>query len=520
MTATTRPVTLRSLSRDLVERQALAGGVVTLPSAELLRLPERAMQFGTGVFLRGFVGSILDDANRRGLFRGRVVAVSSTGSGRDDALNGQDGLYTLAVRGRDHGAARDDMRVIASTSRALSATRDWDAVLACARDPNISLVFSNTTEVGITLDEVDAVSPAARRSFPAKLTAFLLERARHFDYDASRAPLMLPCELIEGNGDRLRDIVRTLASRWHAERRFFAWIDEVRFCNTLVDRIVTAPSADAAPFDQALGYRDALLTCTEPYRLFAIEGDDDLRARLPIAGTEGVLVAPDITPYRLRKVRLLNGSHTLCAPLGLLAGCETVADAMADPQIGAFQRRILFDEIVPVLAVPGAAEFARDVLDRFQNPVMRHSLWDITLQGTAKMAVRVVPTILAHVARRQRVPQGLAFGFAMHLLFMRGDLQDARRRGGASVPADANGERVRGAWSGVRHPSEAELRHFVHHVCADRSLWGDDPALEALPGFVDAVATHLWRASTQGVQAALAALLGDQPSVGAEGPTG
>jgi tagaturonate reductase len=476
-----------------------------------MELPERAIQFGTGAFLRAFIGSFIDDANRRGAFGGRIVAVSSTGSGRDAAINNQDGLYTLGAGGRERGTPRREIQILASTSRALSADDEWPAVLQCARDPRIDLVFSNTTEVGITLDDVDASSPASRRSFPAKLTAYLFERARTFDFDGAYAPVVIPCELIDENGDRLREIVQTLASRWRLDARFAHWLERVTFCNTLVDRIVTTAGPDAADarLDHELGYHDELLTLTERYRLFAIQGSEVLRSRLRFATDDGgrILIAPDIAPYRVRKLRVLNGAHTICAPVGLLAGCETVADMVAHMHVGAFQRRVIFDEIAPTLTVPGATEFAREVLDRFANPFIRHALWDITLHGATKMSVRVVPTIVEHVERYRRIPQGLTFGFAMYLLFMRGELHDARRRAGQPVPADASGEKIGAAWKGVEPSHTQALGAFVSRVCADRSLWRHD--LAAIPGFTDAVADHLARAHVDGVESALGALVAD-----------
>jgi len=507
--------TLPRLSRDLIARGGLGGHPeVDVPTAALMELPERAVQFGTGAFLRAFIGSFVDDANGRGAFNGRIVAVSSTGSGRDDAINNQDGLYTLAAGWRERGKPRRTVRILASTSRALAADHQWPHVLECARDPRIDVVFSNTTEVGITLDDADVHSPSTRRSFPAKLTAYLFERARTFDFDVAHAPVVIPCELIDDNGAKLLQIVETLASRWRLDARFGEWLGRVTFCNTLVDRIVTTPASNSAETerpDHALGYHDELLTITERYRLLAIQGNEALRARLRFATDEaqggGILVAPDIAPYRLRKLRILNGVHTICAPLGLLSGCETVGDLVAHPRVGAFQRRAMFDEIAPTLSVPGATEFAREVMDRFANPFIRHALWDITLHGAAKMSVRVVPTIVEHVERHRRIPQALTFGFAMYLLFSRGDLQDARRRAGHRVPADTNGDRIRAAWASVEPSHAPALAAFVGRMCADRSFWGYD--LSALPGFTDAVTEHLTRAHVEGVDSALGAALGD-----------
>jgi tagaturonate reductase len=499
-----------TLTRALVGSPLLRGnGAIELPSADMLELPERAIQFGTGALLRGLVDFFVDQANAHGRFGGRIVMVGTTGSGRDRRLNDQDGLFTLVVQGLVDGVPRRECRVISSVSRALSATTEWNGVLRAAESPAVDLIFSNTTEVGIVLDETDASAGAeggVPRSFPAKLAKLLLHRARHFAHDPARAPVVIPCELIEDNGDRLRGIVTTLAERWGLEPAFMQWLSRVVFCNTLVDRIVPgAPSGEQArELDDALGYDDAMLTVCEPYRLFAIQGDDALRARLGFADTDpGVIVAPDIAPYRERKVRLLNGAHTSFVSLALLAGCTTVREAVAHPVIGAFLRTVLFDEIVPSIAVPGATDFAREVMDRFANPYLQHALWDITLQGTTKLRVRLVPTIVAYARRTGQAPRALALGFAGFLAFQRGELHAERRSAGAPVPPDAAGDVVRAHWDSA---TSIDLTEFVRGVSAERELWGTD--LSAVPGFVEIVTDHLARIRREGVVAAVSALVG------------
>ena len=213
--ATERPV-------SSVRLPALDASVVA-PSG----LPERAIQFGTGVLLRGLVDAILDDANRAGKFRGRVVAVGSTGSGRDDTINRQNGLFTLRVEGLVNGVKTRESRVISSVSRALSAIREWDAVLECAWNPELDVVFSNATEVGTALDPEDERAPdGAPRSFPAKLTRFLETRARAFDYARDKGVVVIPCELIERNGDTLRELVLSLAGCWKLGSRFTDWVGD------------------------------------------------------------------------------------------------------------------------------------------------------------------------------------------------------------------------------------------------------------------------------------------------------
>lgn len=475
------------------------------PPPALLDLPERVLQFGTGAFLRGFVDFFIDEANRRDAFGGRVVAVGSTGSGRDARLNEQDGLYTLVARGVVGGERQEERRVVAAVSRALSARDDWGAVLALARSPELRLVVSNTTEVGITLDERDRYEDAPPRSFPGKLARVLAERGTAVGYDETRGVVVLPCELIEGNGDRLREIVLTHVRRWGIDAALERWIERaVPFCNTLVDRIVPgAPGGeDANALGAILDYDDAMLTISESYRLFAIQRPRDARGAAMLdalglsAADAGVVVTDDVTPYRERKVRLLNGTHTIMVPLAMLHGCLTVRDALAHETVGRFIRHVLLDEIAWATDAPGAERFARDVLDRFANPAIHHALADITLQQTTKMRVRVVPSIVGYGERSGRAPASLAFGFAAYLLFL---------RGAASTRPDDEGERVRAHW---RAAGDDAVR-MATEVCADVALWGT--SLDKVRGFVPAVGDALERMTCEGIPAALEAHLAGVP---------
>jgi tagaturonate reductase len=457
--------------------------------------PERVLQFGTGGFLRGFIGHFIDVANKRANFNGRIVAVGSTGSGRDRVYNDQDGLYTLWVRGMREGEVASELQLVSSFSRALSAQHEWSEVLAIARTRELELICSNTTEAGIALGDSDRFDDAPPASFPAKLTRVLWERAQHFDFASNAGVVVLPCELIENNGDRLRELILTTARRWNLDARFEKWVDmHVPFCNTLVDRIVPgeAPREAREKAWEELGYQDDLLTVCEPYRLFAIEAADDVAGRLRFMEADSaIVVTDDIAPYRLRKVRLLNGAHTILVPLALLSGCTTVADAVGDARVGAFLRHVLFNELVPSVDAEGTSFFAHHVLERFANPFIRHELFDITLQQTMKMRVRIVPTITEYAAQFGTTPPSVAFGFAAWLLFMRTE---------PSQRPDAHAEHVRTYW---REYTAAQP--LARAVARDAGLWGTD--LTSVPGFAEAVAESLEAMMRDGVKEALDAHL-------------
>ncbi len=497
----TRP----ALNARLVRARDFAASVpVNLPDPSLLTLPERIAQFGTGALLRGLVDYIVDAANRERKFNGRVVAIGSTGSGRDDLVNAQDGLYTLLIEGVENGKTVREHRVIGAVSRALSATAEWKAVLDVARNPDIEIIFSNTTEVGIVLDDGDLPELNPPRSFPGKLTRFLYERARTFDYDVARGVTVLPCELIEQNGAKLREIVLLLVTRWGLGDKFSQWIEEgVSFCDTLVDRIVSgAPRAQrSTEVEEELGYRDELVTVCEPYRLLAIGADSRTRSRLaPLVTDNSVILTGDVTPYRERKVRILNGAHTAMVSLALLCGCETVFDAATDTDVGRFLREVVLDEILPTVDVPGAEQFAREVLERFSNPYIAHSLMDITLHGTTKVRVRVVPSIVSYANSHGHPPAALSLGFAAFLFFLRGEIQSQRTAAGLAVPPDDAAARIRIAWKrfGDSDESFAEL---TREVCGDSTLWGAD--LGKVPGFFETITEQLSSIARNGARATL-----------------
>ncbi|HWC75733.1 MAG TPA: hypothetical protein VG454_17535, partial [Gemmatimonadales bacterium] len=329
-------------------------------------LPERVLQFGTGMLLRALCATSVDAANRAGRAAGRIVVVQSTAHGNARALNAQDGLFTLVERGLENGERVERTRLIGAISRALIAETEWQTVRDVAARPEIRVIVSNVTEAGFQIEA----------QFPARLTDALHAR---FERLTDSPPLfVIPTELVPHNGARLAAMVDQLVPRFPRPAEFRRWLStHVRFCSSLVDRITTGEPAadDRAALEARLGYADALLTVTEPYAFWAIEGDPEaLRHAFPIDAGESVIFERDISFYETRKLRLLNATHTAIAPLALLAGIRTVRDALNDSRLGPFLRRILFDEIIPAtdLPVDGARAFASSVVERFSNPWLDH----------------------------------------------------------------------------------------------------------------------------------------------------
>jgi Mannitol-1-phosphate/altronate dehydrogenases len=476
---------------------------VAPPPDAIFDLPEKVLQFGTGVLLRGLPDYFIDKANRQGLFNGRIVVVKSTDAGGSEAFDKQDGLYTLCIRGLDNGRKIEENIINSSISRVLSAKNEWKEILQCAHNPHMQIIISNTTEVGIQLvqDDIHKHPPV---SYPGKLLAFLLERYKAFDGSRQSGMVIVPTELIPDNGKKLEGIVLELAHLNGLDDAFIQWLENCNyFCNSLVDRIVPG-KPDAATREQLekqLGYTDELLTMSEVYRLWAIEGGEHIQSVLSFAGVdEGVVIAPDINLFRELKLRMLNGTHTLSCGLAWLAGFDTVKHAMDDAAMQNFMAGLMLQEIgagIPYEVAPQtAADFGRKVLDRFANPSIEHHWINITMQYTSKMKMRNVPVITTYFKRCNAVPANISLGFAAYLLFLKPvakkqDIYYGEWQGKEYLIQDDFAAYFMDKWSKL---SASDL---VDEVLADTGLWGED--LSALPGFAQAVKDNLNALLTQGV---------------------
>lgn len=444
-------------------------------------LPERVLQFGTGVLLRGLPDYFIDKANKEGTFNGSIVVIKSTDKGNTDAYTEQDNLFTHCIQGIVQGKRVEEYIINSAISRVLSAASQWQDILACAENPEMEIVISNTTEVGITLTD-DDITAAPPSSFPGKLLAFLHHRYQHFNGDAAKGMVIIPTELIPDNGTKLRDILLQLAQRNKLGAGFIAWLQEANHCcNSLVDRIVPGalPAAAHAATEQQLGYTDSLMIMSEAYALWAIEtGSEEVRNKLSFSKADnGIVIAPDIDVFRELKLRLLNGTHTLMCGLAVLAGYETVKDAMEDPVMESCIAALMKSEIIPAITSvkvreDAALRFAGSVLDRFRNPFIEHRWMSITMQYTSKLKMRVVPILTSHYHRSEEVPALIALGFAAWLLFMKGNRA-----------TDDHAALLSSKWQ------QLEPAALVKDVLADQMLWGTD--LTALKGFTQAVTVML-----------------------------
>jgi len=487
-----------------------------IPTPQMLALPEKVLQFGTGVLLRGLPDYFIDKANRQGLFNGRVVVVKSTSKGGTAEFDDQDSLYTICVRGIENGQKIEENIISGAISRVLTASSEWKAILDLAVNPEIEIVLSNTTEVGIQLvDDNILLQPPV--SFPGKLLAVLVERFRAFNGDKSKGLIIVPTELIPGNGDKLKGIVQELARKHQLDEDFMQWLAESNtFCNTLVDRIVPGKpdAATLARLEEELGYQDELLTMSEVYRLWAIQGDERVKAVLSFAQADsGVVITPDIDVHRELKLRLLNGTHTLSCGVAYLAGFDTVKHAMDDADMAAFISGLMQEDIAPAIPYPvdsaEAAAFSRKVLDRFRNPHLEHQWLSITMSYTAKLKMRVVPVLLRHYESANEAPEKIAFGFAAHLLFMyAAQEENGKYYGHLNEERYLINDDQASYFYGLWQNNTADT--LVDEVYANQELWGAN--LAALPGFTDAVKKHLKTITNEGMPNALKNLASNQES--------
>jgi len=479
------------------------------PADTSFDLTERVLQFGTGILLRGLPDFMINHANNKGIFNGRIVVVKSTTTGATDAFEEQDGLYTVCVRGIEHGQKVEENHIVSAISRVLSASNQWDSVLECADNPDLQVIISNTTEVGITLmqDNIHHTPPV---SFPGKLVAFLYQRFKHFKGDISKGMVIIPTELIPDNGDVLLSIVLELAHQNNLETSFIDWIENANFfCNSLVDRIVPGklPAEAHQQLEKELGYTDELMIVSEVYSLWAIESSNEtVKSILSFADcNDGIVISPDIDKFRELKLRLLNGAHTFACGLAHLGGVVTVKQAMDDASFSNFIQQLMLREIIPVITKDeisrgDAEDFAEKVLDRFRNSFIEHKWLSITAQYASKMNMRNAAVVKDFVKEYGYLPPHMALSFAAHILFMRSTKADdgnfyGELNGEAYPINDQHAAIYADAWK------ENDLEIILTKLLGNEAIWHED--LSALPGVKNEILHWLQMLMTEGATAAI-----------------
>ncbi len=385
---------------------------------------ETIIQFGEGNFLRGFADYFIEKLNEQGLYDGKVVVIQPRSGGKVHALNEQDCKYNLYMRGIENGEIVNEHIEINSISRGIDPYTDFEDYIALAKNPDFRFIISNTAEAGIEYVEGNLFSDKPALSFPGKLTQLLYAR-----FKAGLAGfVILPCELIDNNADKLKKCVMCYAKQWALGDDFIKWIiNDNRFCNTLVDRIVTGyPDDEADALCSDIGYTDKFLDTAEIYHFWAIEGNFEEELPLQRAGLN-VVWADSVAPYKKRKVRVLNGAHTSMVFPAMLCGIDTVGESLEDERVNDFLKACLFKYILPMLGETSEnISFANAVLERFANPYIKHKLKSISLNSVSKFSVRVLPTVLDWYEKTGSYPNPLIFSLAALIYYYKNnDPQDS-----------------------------------------------------------------------------------------------
>lgn len=475
--------------------------------------PEKVMQFGEGNFLRAFANYWFDIANEKADWNGKCALIQPIPHGLTDVINEQEGLYTLYLRGTENGSKVDSKRVISSVSRCINPYEEagFDSMMSLAVSDDLEYIVSNTTEAGIVYDPACGLQDKPCASFPGKLTQVLYAR-----YRALKGGLViLSCELIDNNGRELQKCVNQYIDQWNLPDGFRAYVNEdCTFCSTLVDRIVPGKirdEAEIARLEQENGYIDQLIDVGEVFGVWNIEGPDWLEEKLPFkAAGVNCHVVPDVTPYKKRKVRILNGAHTGFVLAAYLAGFDIVRDCMHDETILGYMNKMLYEEVVPVLPLDreDLMQFASAVQDRFNNPFINHELMSISLNSTSKWRARNMPSFLEYMDLHHALPQCLTMSFAAYIAFFSNDIQElnehglvCRRPKGNTYNCSDNRWVLEFYWD-HRNDTPEEL---VHAVMTNDQMWGQD--LTEIPGFEEVTVKNLKLIRTNGALAAYSSCL-------------
>lgn len=475
------------------------------------KAPVKVLQFGEGNFLRAFVDYFFDCANEKTDWEGKGVLVQPIAQGLTDVINEQEGLYTLYLRGSEKGKKIDKKRVISFVDRCINPYKNFDAVVDAVCGKELEYIVSNTTEAGIVYDPKSSFEQCPPHSFPAKLTKLLYERFRA----GEKGVVILSCELIDNNGKELEKCVLRHIEDWNLGEEFRKWIEnENMFCSTLVDRIVPGRIRDKEEIKRLENenqYEDQLIDVGECFGVWIIEGPEELEDRLPFkkAGLN-VHVVPDVTPYKKRKVRILNGAHTGFVLGAYLSGQNIVRDCMHNETIKGFMNKMLYDEIIPTLPLDknDLTEFAEAVEDRFNNPFVDHELMSISLNSTSKWRARNLPSFKEYIAEKKSLPVCLTMSLAAYIAFYSNEIQERTQDGLICRRPKGDTYKIQDdAWVldfYYQHRMD-NASDLVHAVLANEKMWGENMC--NVEGLEKAVVNNLILIRTEGAEAAYASCL-------------
>ncbi len=460
------------------------------------------MQFGGGNFLRAFVDWMIQILNEKTDFNAAIVIIKPTERGDYQKLKSQDGLFTVVLDGIKSGESIAEKKLVTCVQEIINPYTEWQQYLDLAKETDIRFIVSNTTEAGIKFNPSDNYSGAPPKEFPAKLTIWLHHRYLHFNADPSKGCILLPCELIEQNGTGLKRTILDYANHWALEDGFKKWVEGSNyFCNTLVDRIVSGYRLDRVEKLQTeMGFTDDLLVAGEYYHSWVIDAPDLVQAELPFAKTGlNVEFVDDLIPYREMKVRILNGAHTAMVPIGYLSGLRLVDKVMDDIEVSNFIESLLLTEVCKTLDFNEATKhaFVQAVLDRFRNPLLKHQLISISLNGTSKFATRLLPTLKDYLSIEKKLPTHIVFALSALILFYKGKWNNEKI-------ALNDSEQVLEFFDTVWKEFETkmiDLSEMVHAVLGNVAIWGED--LNLIRGLTEQVIMYIETIQKKGIRASL-----------------
>lgn len=473
--------------------------------------PVKVLQFGEGGFLRAFVDYMIDIANEKGDFNGNIVLVKPIEFGNLDFFHQQECQYTLELRGKENGEAKKVRRQITSVADAVGAVEEYDKFMGYAKSDDLRFIVSNTTEAGIVFDDTDKFDSKPPKTYPGKLTKFLYERFQAFNGALDKGLIMLPVELIDNNGPALKKCVFQFIELWNLGDEFKNWVLEACiFGSTLVDRIVTGyPRDEAEDIWKELGYQDNLLDTGELFALWVIESEKEFKDEFPLdkAGLP-VIFTDNQKPYKERKVRILNGAHTSFVLASFLAGNDIVLESMNDKTIRTFMENTIFNEVIPTLSLPEAEckEFANAVIERFENPYVKHQLLSISLNSVSKWRARCMPSLIGYINKKGELPKHLTFSIAALMAFYCGTefAEDGTLIGhrGDETYSINDSKDVLDFFAANSTKPTAE---FVHVYLSNEGFHGED--LTKYAGLEEAVAAYLDDIKANGMRAAVESVI-------------
>ncbi|APA63197.1 tagaturonate reductase [Maribacter sp. 1_2014MBL_MicDiv] len=465
-------------------------------------LPIKVMQFGGGNFLRAFVDISIQKINSTTEFNAGIAVIKPTERGDYQELKSQDGLFSVNLEGYANDTFEQDLTVVDCIQEVVNPYSEWDAYLSLAKLPELRFIISNTTEAGIVFNTDDAFDNHPPKEFPAKLTVWLFHRFAHFKGDKDKGCMLLPVELIEKNGETLKQCILQYADHWSLTDAFKNWIsNSCIFYNTLVDRIVSGyPKDKIEEIEAKLGYTDKLAVAGELYHSWLLEGPEDILAEFPFQETDlNIELVSDLASYRNLKVRILNGAHTSMVPVAYLLGERLVKDAMNNALVVNFIKGVLMNEVLTTLDFPQdyKQQFANDVLTRFKNPALEHKLISISLNSTSKFVTRLLPTLKDYLGIKGRLPAHITFALSALLRFYEGSFDNEK--------IDLNDkssilEYFSNTWQQFRE-NNIDLNTLTSQILGNADIWNED--LNQISGLTSNITNNLSNIEQYGFEEAI-----------------